>query len=56
MVDKVDYAPHYLAATQKLRTAYDLILEKQFVEAMTLLDQVAVEVRLMRTAVKSHAK
>lgn len=53
---KLDYAPHYIAADQKLKEAYELILKKRYIEASTLLDEVAVEVRLMRIAVKSHVE
>lgn len=56
MKDKLDYAPHYIAADKKLKEAYELILKRRFIEASTLLDEVAVEVRMMRVAVKSHVE
>lgn len=51
---KVDYAPHYLAATRDLKTVHDLVLEKKFSEARIILEKVMVDIRLMRTALMSH--
>ena len=56
MKDKVDYAPHYLETKKKLQEAHELLLKNKFKEAATTIDQIIVELRLMRTAVKSHAE
>jgi hypothetical protein len=56
MKDKVDYAPYYLEAMTKLKEAHDLLLKHQFTPAIGKLDDVIVVVRLMRSAVKSHAE
>lgn len=53
---KIDFAPHYLAAIGDLRAVHDLILDKKFSEAIILLEKVAVDVRLMRTALISHVE
>lgn len=56
MKNKLDYAPYYLDAKKKLQEAHELLLKNQFVEAASKLDEVAVEVRMMRAAVKSHVE
>jgi hypothetical protein len=56
MKDKVDYAPHYLETKKKLTEVHELLLKNKFREAATTIDQIIVELRLMRTAVKSHAE
>jgi hypothetical protein len=56
MSNKVDYAPHYLEAKKKLTEAHELLLKNKFKEAASLIDEIVVELRLMRTAVKSHAE
>ena len=56
MKNKLDYAPYYLEAKKKLDEAHKLLLKNQFIEAASLLDEVAVEVRMMRAAVKSHVE
>ena len=56
MKDRVDYAPHYLEAKKKLQEAYDMILEHKYTEALTLINEATVEMRLMRNAVKTHAE
>lgn len=56
MKDKLDYAPHYLEAKKKLNEAHELLLKNRFVDAAGLIDQIVVELRLMRAAVKSHVE
>ena len=56
MKDKVDYAPYYLEAIQKLKEAHELLLKHQFTEASGKLNDVIVAARMMRNAVKSHAE
>lgn len=56
MKNRVDYAPHYLETKKKLTEVHELLLKNKFREAATTIDQIIVELRLMRTAVKSHAE
>lgn len=56
MKNKLDYAPYYLNAKKRLKEAHELLLKNQFEEAATLLDEVVIEVRMMRVAVKSHVE
>lgn len=56
MSNKLDYAPHYLEAKKKLTEAHELLLKNRFVEAAGVIDQIVVELRLMRAAVKSHVE
>lgn len=53
---KLDYAPYYLDAKKKLQEAHDLLLKNRFVEATSLIDEIVVELRMMRAAVKSHVE
>ena len=56
MKQKLDYAPHYLEAKKKLQEAHDLLLRNRFVEAAATIDEIVVELRMMRAAVKSHVE
>lgn len=56
MKNKLDFAPYYLDVKKKLQEVHELLLKNQFVEAASKLDEVAVEVRMMRAAVKSHVE
>ena len=56
MKDRLDYAPYYLEAIQKLKEAHELLLKHQFTEASGKLNDVIVAARMMRNAVKSHAE
>ena len=56
MSNKLDYAPHYLEAKKKLTEAHELLLKNRFIEAAGVIDQIVVELRLMRAAVKSHVE
>ena len=53
---KVDYAPHYLQIQTHLHTVYDLLKNHNYIDAATFVDQMTVECRLLRTAIKSHVK
>ena len=53
---KLDYAPYYLNAKKKLQEAHDLLLKNRFIEATNLIDEIVVELRMMRAAVKSHVE
>jgi hypothetical protein len=52
----IDYAAHELRVKELLRETRDLLLDKDFVAAASTIDLTIVELRLMRTAVKSHIK
>jgi hypothetical protein len=56
MVDKVDYAPHYLEAKQKIDAAYKKLLVNDYEEAATLISETIAELRLMRAAVRSYVE
>lgn len=56
MVDKVDYAPHYLEAKKKLDEAYKMLLVHDYEDAATLISDTIAELRLMRAAVRSHVE
>ena len=55
MEDKVDYAPHYLTAKQNIIKVYELLNKHEFVQALALIDDTLVELRLMRNAVSTYA-
>lgn len=52
----VDYATHELKVKALLKDAHLALLNKDFVSAASTIDVAIVELRLMRTAVKSHIK
>lgn len=54
ITDQLDYAPHELEAKRLLKEVHQLLLLNDFVAAVDGLDRAMVELRLMRTAVKSH--
>ena len=51
---KVDFAPHYLMIENHLKEVHDLLKRGNYVNAATIVDQMIVECRLLRTAIKSH--
>jgi hypothetical protein len=53
---KLDYAPHYLEAKKKLQETHELLLKNRFIEAAAKIDDIVVELRMMRAAVKSHVE
>ena len=52
----VDYANHDIKVKQLLTDVYDLILDRNFVDAASKIDLAIVELRLMRNAVKTYIK
>lgn len=52
----LDYASHELEAKRLLKEIHTLLLNKEYVAAASTIDSTIVELRLMRTAVKSHIK
>ena len=56
MGNKLDYAPYYIDAKKKLDEVHELLKKNRYIEAKTLIDEVVVELRMMRAAVKSHVE
>ena len=54
--DTVDYAAHELHVKRMLKDAQVSLLDNQYQKAADILDLAIVELRLMRTAVKSYVK
>ena len=52
----LDYAAHELQVKKLLKEAHVYLLDKEFVAAASTIDAAIVELRLMRTAVKSHIR
>lgn len=55
-MEKLDFAGHHIEAKKKLSEAYNLLNKREFVQAATLVDEAIVELRLMRTAIRTHIK
>jgi hypothetical protein len=53
---KVDYAPHYLQIENNLKKVHDLLKCGNYVDAITFVEQITVESRLLRATIKSHVK
>lgn len=56
MKNRLDYAPYYLETKKKLTEVHELLLKNKFIEATGLIDEIVVELRMMRAAVKSHVE
>jgi len=52
----LDYATHELKTKKLMKEIHVHLLENNFVAASSTIDLAIVELRLMRTAVKSHIK
>ena len=50
------YAPHYLQIDSHLKLVHDLLKCGNYENAATLVEQITVESRLLRAAIKSHVK
>ena len=53
---KVDYAPHYLQINSHLKLVHDLLKCGNYENAANFVEQITVESRLLRAAIKSHVK
>lgn len=53
---KVDYAAHELQVKHLLKEVHKLLLNSEYVAAASTIDAAIVELRLFRTAVKSHIR
>ena len=56
MKNTLDYTPYFLATDTKLKAAYDLLKENKYIEAIQVIDEMTIDLRMMRTAVISHVK
>lgn len=54
--EKVDYAAHELHTKKLLKEVHQCLLNHDFVAAASTIDAAIVELRLFRTAVKSHIR
>jgi len=52
--NEIDYAPYYLEAKKKLGEAHALLNKQQYSEAASAINEIIVELRMMRVAIKSH--
>lgn len=52
----VDYSARELQVQHLLKEVHQCLLNRDFVSAASTIDVAIVELRLMRTAVKSHIK
>jgi hypothetical protein len=50
----VDFAPHKLEADKLLKEAHLLCVDRKYADAVAVVDAAIAELRLMRTALKSH--
>ena len=50
----LDYSIHELEVKRLLKEVHDLLLKKEFATAAAQADKAVVELRLLRTAIKSH--
>ena len=55
-MEQLDFAAHYLEAKKKLGDVYVMLNNRDYVPAASLIDEIIVELRLMRNAVKTHIK
>lgn len=55
-MERLDFSPHYLAAKKNLQDLYKQLNNGEYINAASLIDETIVELRLMRTAVKTHVK
>jgi hypothetical protein len=56
MKTPLDYAPYELEAKKLLREVGELLKTNKYVKAATTLDDIIVELRMMKAAVNSHIK
>lgn len=50
----LDHSVHELELKKLLKEVHDLLLKQRYVEAASRADEAIVELRLLRTAIKSH--
>lgn len=52
----LDYTPYYLEAKRKLDQLHNMLNRNRYVEAATVIDDIVVELRMMRAAIKSRTE
>lgn len=50
----LDYTPYYLEAKRRLTQLHDMLNKHRYVDAATAIDEIVVELRMMRAAIKSR--
>ncbi len=50
----LDYTPYYLEAKRQLAQVHDLLNKHRYLESLVAIDEIVVELRMMRAAVKSR--
>jgi hypothetical protein len=51
---RIDFAPHQLEVSKKMREINEKLLKNNYKEAASLVDYTVAELRLMRAAINSH--
>lgn len=51
-----DYAPHLIKVQQDLTFLHDLLKRNNYTEAVSKINEIIVESRLLRNAVKTYVK
>lgn len=54
MKQQLDYAPYELEAKKLLKEVSDLLRKNKYLEARERIDEIVVELRMMKAAVNSH--
>lgn len=52
----LDYAPYELEAKKLLKEVSDLLKTNKYAKAAVIIDDIIVELRMMKAAVNSHIK
>ena len=55
-MEQLNYSEHYLAAKKNILEIYTLLNKGNYLEAMTMIDETIVDLRLLRAAAKTHIK
>ena len=50
----LDYTPYYIDAKRKLDQVHIMLNKQRYLDAANLIDEIVVELRMMRAAVKSR--
>lgn len=50
----LDYTPYYIDAKRKLDQVHIMLNKHRYLDAANLIDEIVVELRMMRAAVKSR--
>jgi hypothetical protein len=50
----LDYTPYYLEAKRQLAQVHELLNKHRYVDSLNTIDEIVVELRMMRAAIKSR--